>query len=481
MGREVGWMMAKNFGALVAGAAWMIVGGCSPGDDGGATTGSTSVATSSTSEATDPSGTSEATTSEPSTSDATTSTSTSTMTTDDPSTSTSAETTTSTTSSTTGDVGVCGDGVLDAGEQCDDGNSVDGDACTNECTIAVCGDGVVHEGVEACDDGPENSDTKACTSMCELASCGDGLVHEGVEACDDGNANESDECTSLCAPPSCEDGILSGVESDVDCGGPSCPKCTIDAKCGGNNDCAEGLCLEASCQIADTCKVIKQAAPQSSSGKYTIDAGTQTKYEVYCDMVTDGGGWTILHATSGADNIQGITGAAEVLGGDPLAYQHYNRTRAFKVLLSGLGGEGLIRRQLDSVWIKFNKAPFEANLDMPNQHAHVAATITASNGLSAAGFIGWANNNINGGGDYNVSMVDGSTCSGTTVQGVDHHSTNYWHLNCGCQRHYLYSYSSGVGDQDASYKVNTALGNWTATAGCSSTEGGGLALYVGVR
>jgi cysteine-rich repeat protein len=473
----------SSFGALVAGAALMI-GGCSGGDDGGATTGSTS-STSATSEATDPSGTTDSTTSDTSTSTSTSTSSSTSMTTDDPSTSTSAETTTSTTTSdttsgTTSDVGVCGDGVVDAGEECDDGNEIDGDACTNNCTIAACGDGAVQEGAEGCDDGNE-VDGDACTNACELAACGDGIVQEGVEGCDDGNSNEADECTSLCAAPSCEDGIQSGAESDVDCGGPMCSKCAVDAKCGGNSDCAEGLCLQASCQIADTCKVIKQAAPASASGKYTIDAGTGTKYEVFCDMVTDGGGWTILYATNGGDNIQGITGSTEVLTGDPLMYQPYNRTRALKVLLSGLGAEGLIRRQLDNVWIKFDKAPFDASLDMPNQHAHVPVTITASNGLSAGGFIGWANNNINGGGDYNVSMVDGSTCSGTTVQGVDHHSTNYWHLNCGCQRHYLYSYSAGVGDQDASYKVNTGLGNWTATAGCSSTEGAGLALFAAVR
>lgn len=28
---------------------------------------------------------------------------------------------------------VCGDGITDAGEQCDDGNQVDGDGCSNTC------------------------------------------------------------------------------------------------------------------------------------------------------------------------------------------------------------------------------------------------------------------------------------------------------------------------------------------------------------
>jgi cysteine-rich repeat protein len=34
---------------------------------------------------------------------------------------------------------LCGNGVEEAGEQCDDGNAVDDDGCTNACTIGTCG------------------------------------------------------------------------------------------------------------------------------------------------------------------------------------------------------------------------------------------------------------------------------------------------------------------------------------------------------
>ncbi|MCA9687107.1 MAG: hypothetical protein KC457_33385, partial [Myxococcales bacterium] len=40
----------------------------------------------------------------------------------------------------TGPVPFCGDGNVDPGEDCDDGNDVDGDACTNDCIAAACGD-----------------------------------------------------------------------------------------------------------------------------------------------------------------------------------------------------------------------------------------------------------------------------------------------------------------------------------------------------
>ena len=45
----------------------------------------------------------------------------------------------------------CGNGRLEAGEQCDDGNCDDTDDCTTTCVPARCGDAVVHVGVEECD------------------------------------------------------------------------------------------------------------------------------------------------------------------------------------------------------------------------------------------------------------------------------------------------------------------------------------------
>ncbi|KAG3279289.1 collagen like tail subunit of asymmetric acetylcholinesterase [Ictidomys tridecemlineatus] len=46
--------------------------------------------------------------------------------------------------------GTCGDGVLQPGEECDDGNQDEGDDCIR-CHRAYCGDGHRHEGVEDCD------------------------------------------------------------------------------------------------------------------------------------------------------------------------------------------------------------------------------------------------------------------------------------------------------------------------------------------
>src|SRR5262249_22626739 len=49
----------------------------------------------------------------------------------------------------------CGDGNLDPGEQCDDGNTVSCDGCSASCQIEACGNGKV-ECAEECDAGPLN-------------------------------------------------------------------------------------------------------------------------------------------------------------------------------------------------------------------------------------------------------------------------------------------------------------------------------------
>jgi len=118
---------------------------------------------------------------------------------------TDATTGTGSTTMSTGVPGKCGDGILDAGEECDDGNLVSTDECTATCKNAACGDGIVLMGTEECDDG-NAEDGDDCTNGCTAAVCGDGVLQMGVEACDDGNAVDLDGCTSACEVVTCSDG-----------------------------------------------------------------------------------------------------------------------------------------------------------------------------------------------------------------------------------------------------------------------------------
>ena len=108
---------------------------------------------------------------------------------------------------------VCGNSIVEGDEQCDDGNDVDDDECSNACmkneqkpqeNEPKCGNGTV-EGDEQCDDGNDVDDDE-CSNTCVIneqkpqenePKCGNGNV-EGDEQCDDGNDVDDDECSNTC-------------------------------------------------------------------------------------------------------------------------------------------------------------------------------------------------------------------------------------------------------------------------------------------
>ena len=107
----------------------------------------------------------------------------------------------------------CGNGQVDPGEQCDDGNKVNGDGCDNNCKVTGCGNGIVDPG-EQCDDGNTvNGD--GCSSTCQIGEpCGNGKLDPG-EQCDDGNQIAGDGCDQNCQITGCGNGVVDpGEECD---------------------------------------------------------------------------------------------------------------------------------------------------------------------------------------------------------------------------------------------------------------------------
>jgi cysteine-rich repeat protein len=131
---------------------------------------------------------------------------------------------------------ICGNGILEDNEECDDSNRRDEDGCSSTCLleIGICGDGIVQtllgeqcegsthdsslpyncsncrflsmscgdrtvDAGEECDDGPLNSSSPdaLCRPDCSLSRCGDRVL-DSAELCDDGNHQNGDGCDRFC-------------------------------------------------------------------------------------------------------------------------------------------------------------------------------------------------------------------------------------------------------------------------------------------
>jgi fibro-slime domain-containing protein len=197
----------------------------------------------------------------------------------------------------------CGDGKIQPGEVCDDGNNASGDGCSANCdaietdyacpepgklcvSTVVCGDRRV-SGAETCDDG-NLVDGDGCSSGCQVepgwvcpvvgerckaAECGDGIL-AGKEGCDDGNSEDGDGCSSeckleegwACATPGlpchvtvCGDGVKEGSEACDDGNnviGDGCnPFCEVEPNCAGagacQSVCGDGMILPGDAEECD--------------------------------------------------------------------------------------------------------------------------------------------------------------------------------------------------------------------------------------
>ncbi len=81
------------------------------------------------------------------------------------------------------DLAHCGNAALESGEACDDGNLLDGDACTRLCRLPACADGLDND-ADAATDHPADPDCRAPSDAWETPDCDDGFDNDGDGAID---------------------------------------------------------------------------------------------------------------------------------------------------------------------------------------------------------------------------------------------------------------------------------------------------------
>jgi len=288
----------------------------------------------------------------------------------------------------------CGDGIVDPGEVCDDGdqNSNNG-ACLLNCRRATCNDGHVWFEWELCDDA-NGDQTDDCVS-CKFPFCGDGHVWAGEEDCDDGNQEDGDDCPRNChfvttsslfeTGSSSEDGATGSATgtSEYDAG-ESSSAATDGVECNGDDPSAcEGACDLAtntcrSCTAHDECPAPASAChrvPGERQGScFPFDAvlnvGPEETYRSIAaalETVDEGDeAVVVLHGSQDHDEAVTLTGNRVVLFRPAAATElRWVRTSGDSAILSALsgatayvngltlwGGPYAVRVENASVWVE---------------------------------------------------------------------------------------------------------------------------------
>ena len=125
-----------------------------------------------------------------------------------------------------------------------------------------------------CYDGTRDGDETA-------SDCGGGCIGciDG-KPCRSGHDCKAQVCVKAICTSSCSDKLQNGDETDVDCGGPSCPPCGATKACLARTDCDSKVCKQGRCTQA-TCSDTGKVDPRCGDRQGTIC--TDTKATLECD------------------------------------------------------------------------------------------------------------------------------------------------------------------------------------------------------
>jgi hypothetical protein len=159
------------------------------------------------------------------------------------------------------------------------------------CSDSTCGYDACAATFGNCDTDAANGCETAIDTLSDCGSCGNdcGMPAQATPKCDGGQCT-IDQCEMGNAD--CDSVYANGCEIDTETDSMNCGMCR--KTCMSNENCIAGTCQNVT--LAN-CLAIKNANLSNGNGIYSIDpnGGNQNDaFNAYCDMTTDGGGWTLL-------------------------------------------------------------------------------------------------------------------------------------------------------------------------------------------
>jgi cysteine-rich repeat protein len=178
----------------------------------------------------------------------------------------------------------CGNGIVEAEEVCDDGNILDSDGCSKDCSSDErCGNNKLDLGVgEVCDDG-NTLDEDGCSANCKsIELCGNGVVDTVPgEVCDDKNNQSGDGCSANCrSNETCANNVIDEVKGEVCDDGDNDSGDGCSADCKSSEGCGNGTldpgeqCDDHNRDNDDNCVEINNQCVLAHCGDGLVDQAT---------------------------------------------------------------------------------------------------------------------------------------------------------------------------------------------------------------
>jgi CSLREA domain-containing protein len=155
------------------------------------------------------------------------------------------------------DTGLCGNGTVDAGETCDDGNPFGGDCCSATCQLEVVTSPCTDDGDVCTDDFCDGAGS--CTHPHNAAPCSDGNPCTMGDLCSGGTCIAGPPV--LCGPCHVCDGTLG-------CTATTGNTCDDGNACTAGDTCADGACTGSgvTCDPCEVCDPIGGCAVPATAG-----------------------------------------------------------------------------------------------------------------------------------------------------------------------------------------------------------------------